>query len=50
MEIKSVYLRSQFVFFDILKYEIGNKVLIFVSILKLRHKKVVVVVGVVLTE
>ena len=33
-----VYPKCHFVFFDKLKYEIRNKVLIFVSILKLRQK------------
>ena len=33
----SVYLKCHFAFLDKLKYEIGNKVLIFVSILKLTH-------------
>ena len=34
-----MYPEVPFRFFDKLKYEIRNKVLIFVSILKLRHKK-----------
>ena len=36
--LQSVYLKCHFVSFDKLKYEIRNKVLIFVSKLKLRHK------------
>ena len=36
LEAKPVYLKCHFVFFDKLKYEITNKVLIFVSVLNLR--------------